>query len=549
MLYDIPSRLPPFAKIGVGWLNKLLDSIRRRTVIAGDGIRTKHTPNGVVVSVEQRLSSTPRRDIAPWKVERSGEGFRVYIPEGAFAVHVKRPMRNDISISPNESENSIANEAVDGYDGWYSIGEHPSLSDSIVAAVRDNGHIEVGFLGYMSAEYIAYFPVAHAPKSGKITQIAYGSFLIDIAIPPRYGTEMTLAPDNATSISQAIANMSGGGGGGLDASPSDAVPKVDEGDGDAGSNKAYSRGDHSHPLNVNDEELPEPIDGSITESDSGTSPSYARADHVHGAEFMANSPNSEVTADDLLPDGGTNGEASVGGSDKAAPIDHSHPLNVDETGEEVGTEIIPEVSEDAEPSMDYGGESTFYARADHTHPLFGFAPLADTSKSGITDALMLKDGSGSGEDSGKVGFDSTNPQDVFLAAPIGHSHPLNVPASTDEPEDIVFDGSVGVAKTYARSDHAHAFPSDGNNSTGIGADVAPTGTSTTDDVSGDKYGTGYNSSWTRQSDNENGFTIPIMVGMKYVNNVPTVFFRNMKIDRYGMVRGISSVTYGRGIYL
>lgn len=548
MLYDIPSRLPPFAKIGVGWLNKLLDSIRRRTVIAGYGIKTTHTPNGVVVSLSQRLSPRRGGDIAPWKVERSGEGFKVYIPKGAFAVHVKRPMLNDISISPSESENSIANEEVEGYDGWYSIGGHPSLSDSIVAAVRDDGHIEVGFFGYLSRAYIAYFPIAHAPKSGKITQIAYGSFLIDIAIPPRYGTEMTLAPDNPTSISQAIANMSGGGGG-LDASPSDAVPKVDSEDGDAGTNKAYSRGDHAHPLNVNDEELPKPIDGSITESDSGTSPSYARADHVHGAEFMANSPNSEVTADDLLPDGGTNGEASVGGSAKAAPIDHSHPLNVDETGEEVGTEIVPEVSADSEPSMDYGGESMNYARADHTHPIFGFAPLADTSKSGITDALMLKDGSGSGEYGGGVGFDSTNPQDVFFAAPIGHSHPLNVPSSSDEPKVIVFEGSVGTEKTYARSDHAHAFPSDGNNSTGIGADIAPVGTSTSEDVAGSSYGTGCDSSWTRQSDNENGFTIPIMVGMKYVNNVPTVFFRNMKIDRYGMVRGISSVTYGRGIYL
>lgn len=546
MLYDIPSRLPPFAKIGVGWLNKLLDSIRRRTVIAGYGIKTTHTPNGVVVSLSQRLSSTPRRDIAPWKVERSGGVFRVYIPEGAFAVRIRRPMADDITTSPSESKNAIANEAVDGYDEWYSIGEHPLLSKYIIAGVGADGSIRVGFLGFMSSQWITYFPVAYAPKSGKITQIAYGSFLIDITIPPRYGTEMTLAPDNATSITQAIANMSGGGG--LDASPSDAIPKVDEEDGDAGTNKAYSRGDHSHPLNVNDEELPEPIYGSKTESDSGISPSYARADHVHGVEFMANSPNSEVVADDLLPDGGTNGEALVGGSDKAAPIDHSHPLNVDETGEEVGTEIVPEVSEDAEPSTDYGGESMHYARADHTHPIFGFAKLADSAQVGIG-ITLLKDGDGDEEGGGNVGFDSTNPQDVFLSAPICHSHPLNVPGSTDTPENIVFDGSSGVARTYARSDHAHAFPSDGNNSTGIGGDDAPIGTSTTDDVAGSSYGTGYDSSWTRQSDNENGFTIPIMVGMKYVNKVPTVFFRNMKIDRYGMVRGISSVTYGRRIYL
>lgn len=59
--------------------------------------------------------------------------------------------------------------------------------------------------------------------------------------------------------------------------PSESIPIPDSSSGSAGTGNGFSRGNHSHPLNVADSGTPEDLGTAA----NGMSPKYARQDHVH----------------------------------------------------------------------------------------------------------------------------------------------------------------------------------------------------------------------------------------------------------------------------
>ncbi|KAA6370886.1 MAG: hypothetical protein EZS28_033587 [Streblomastix strix] len=123
---------------------------------------------------------------------------------------------------------------------------------------------------------------------------------------------------------------------------SDAVPLVDGGAGVAGISTEYARGDHQHPLQINDQITPS-ADSTGT---AGTSTAYARADHSHILNVSTTNPVAD-------------GTASVGTSAAYARSDHKHPLNV-----EPNSANVPLVNATAAAM----GTSQYYSRNDHVHP-------------------------------------------------------------------------------------------------------------------------------------------------------------------------------------
>lgn len=552
-IFDLPARLINGAKISASYINKLIDSIRRRTIIAGRGIITQSTPNGTVVSVIGNMGGNTLisgSGDAPWKVRYSGGKYQVYIPDGALSIRIRKSDSAVQYLTMKSAINSVLNTSTDG--DWYDFATAiPELSKDVVCNIYDDLKFGVCFEGYAAfnatGNFLSSFPIAHIESSSEIEQIAVGSYMADITIPPQYGTQLRMSPTNGTTLTDAILAASGGSGGGSDLVPSSAIPQFDTTNGNAGTSEAYSRGDHSHPLQVDDNTAPSMVDPTVPESDAGSSEAYARADHVHGADFMANSANSGVGVDSLMPDGGEDGMGAVGGSSKAAPIDHSHPLNDDIEGNDVGVEIDPLV-EGAESDVDYKGQSKHYALADHTHPLYNVAPLADKAEAGITDALMQPDGGGEdGDGTGDIGFDSGDGTDVYLAAPISHQHPLNCAKDASNIKAAAKDGDAGTAKTYARTDHVHPIPTpELTNINGIlgfpvqGAihqDASQQPTSTTLPFN--------DTEWIRDSATVNGFTISVLCRLTRNESGQVVgWFRDLTFDKYGAVRKVSAVTIG-----
>lgn len=269
---------------------------------------------------------------------------------------------------------------------------------------------------------------------------------------PRYGSELMLSTNNnSITVEGAIAALSNAiGGTGATNIPTPysgnmAVDGGGDGTGDAGSSSSYSRGDHSHPLNVPEDGAVETTDLLIDdeESEDGTSPHYARADHVHSTADLIETDPTFLERD--------YGSGGIGTNYKFAPISHFHPANFDENEAENGTRYI-EIFDDStgatgltpeqiEASV---GVSENYARSDHTHWLFGVAQLGETGATMQADSVT-----GSGGNSEK-------------AARLDHSHPLNVGGTGESGAANAIHshgetGSFGTGAKYARQDHVHPF--------------------------------------------------------------------------------------------
>ncbi|KAA6403526.1 MAG: hypothetical protein EZS28_000954 [Streblomastix strix] len=122
---------------------------------------------------------------------------------------------------------------------------------------------------------------------------------------------------------------------------SDATP-LSDGTATAGISTEYSRGDHTHPLNITTTIPPsDSVSGSV-----GTANYYARNNHSH--------PLNITTS--ILPQDSASG--SVGTANYYARNDHLHPINV-----ETNPSNIPIVN-----GVGANGSSSFYARQDHVHP-------------------------------------------------------------------------------------------------------------------------------------------------------------------------------------
>ncbi|KAA6379313.1 MAG: hypothetical protein EZS28_025159, partial [Streblomastix strix] len=123
---------------------------------------------------------------------------------------------------------------------------------------------------------------------------------------------------------------------------SDATPLVDSGTGVAGTSNEYSRGDHTHPLQVSDV-LPSK-DTSV--GTVGQPSSYARSDHQHSIQTVDTIPVTDST------------DGSYGTVDSYTRNDHFHPINV-----QTNASIISIVD-----GVGNNGTSAYYSRHDHVHP-------------------------------------------------------------------------------------------------------------------------------------------------------------------------------------
>ncbi|KAA6386324.1 MAG: hypothetical protein EZS28_018148 [Streblomastix strix] len=123
---------------------------------------------------------------------------------------------------------------------------------------------------------------------------------------------------------------------------SNSTPLIDSGTGVAGTSTEYSRGDHKHPLQVNDV-LPSK-DTSV--GTVGQASSYARSDHQHPIQTV-----------DTIPVSGS-ADGSNGTVDSYARNDHSRPINV-----QTNASIVPVVN-----GVGNNGTSAYYSRHDHVHP-------------------------------------------------------------------------------------------------------------------------------------------------------------------------------------
>ncbi|KAA6364552.1 MAG: hypothetical protein EZS28_039921, partial [Streblomastix strix] len=122
---------------------------------------------------------------------------------------------------------------------------------------------------------------------------------------------------------------------------SDATP-LSDGTATAGISTEYSRGDHTHPLNITTTISPsDSASGSV-----GTTNYYARNDHSHPLNITTSIPPQDSAS------------GSVGTANYYARNDHSHPINV-----ETNASNIPIVN-----GVGANGTSAFYARQDHVHP-------------------------------------------------------------------------------------------------------------------------------------------------------------------------------------
>ncbi|KAA6369165.1 MAG: hypothetical protein EZS28_035308 [Streblomastix strix] len=124
---------------------------------------------------------------------------------------------------------------------------------------------------------------------------------------------------------------------------SDNTPSVDSGQGVAGIQTNYARGDHQHPLQIS---TVLPSKDTAT-GEVGEATTYARSDHTHHVNLSNDVP---------LKDTGT---GTGGTSNIYASATHQHQLNVDPT-----TANVPLVNATAAAN----GTSDFYSRNDNVHP-------------------------------------------------------------------------------------------------------------------------------------------------------------------------------------
>lgn len=195
--------------------------------------------------------------------------------------------------------------------------------------------------------------------------------------------------------------------------------------------------------------------------DSGESEEAARADHTH----PLNVPETGTPEKD--------GAASRGDDATYARSDHVHPLNVDNT-------IIPQ----GVASTGASGTSSSYARADHRHAGVTVAGTTDTP-SDVAPGADVEEGSAgtaasrvyaNWDHKHKLNVGSVIPDADSSAGSAGtgevyarndHRHKLNAPTAgggdgSDYPGDIIVDtegevssGHIGSSDKYARADHDH----------------------------------------------------------------------------------------------
>lgn len=624
---DIPDRLPIGAvRLTGSWFNKLLDAVRRRTIIEGRGIRASATPNGVIISctATAQTSSVSEETVKPWDmrfVDLGSNQMRldVYLPQGIKGLTVL-----DFGFNGASGDHNVY-ECFNPYigDGWYSVGVSSVTNlEAIMSETSDYSRTVSAFFysqngssnrsiafqgsvgtrrfssanvpdGYViAAQYIfgmmadgegggyeavstsrlSTFPI-NKVKDASAQDIKYKSGAYD------YDTvyyEIELLKGRMPSGTGAIADLS------------DDIPLIDSSTGSAGSSTGAARADHRHPLQVDDSKPPEPIpvwniDPSLaTGGEVGSSKGYARADHVHPfppivANEEAQDAESEEWYLDMMPDGeggSVTGASpsdppveigSVGSSERAAPIDHSHPLNVT-TDTSVPKAIIDEDLYEGTGSVEEEclGKSREYARADHTHVISGVPWLANNPDlpTGATDGVeMMPD-----EDSASGSFG-----DGTLAAPIDHRHPMNLnPLDTwmgtggatgesgggDVANGCIFpiggtSAFFGVSPHYCREDHRHPLPTDGTGANGI-VGAAPYETADAQSISAGAtssgYGTGYNSTWDRTVNFATGgtgagFKISVVNKIAYNPSLGyfVAYFRTMTFDAYGLCKNVSAV--------
>lgn len=132
---DIPDRLPMGAVRLMGsWFNKLLDAVRRRTIIEGRGIRASATPNGVIVSctVTPPQTAFSESKPIPWTLRAKGTLVQIYIPTlGQTSPTVIK--LNDSILPSNHAgiaDISYLSSYADEDDvGWYTIYDVASVGN------------------------------------------------------------------------------------------------------------------------------------------------------------------------------------------------------------------------------------------------------------------------------------------------------------------------------------------------------------------------------------------------------------------------------------
>lgn len=615
---DIPDRLPMGAVRLMGsWFNKLLDAVRRRTIIEGRGIRATSTPNGVIISCTSTSKSASVADdtVKPWDMRFVDVGdsklrLDVYIPQG----------NKGLSFVPVEFNGSpwgyveiILNPYIG--DGWYAVGETTTAhledifnygwtSGVFAQAFVGGGKYAIAFeggdgVGSFTSAVTTGYEILNGYCIGKlveedggygvITTSRISSFTVNQMEVP-FATEIAMSSGDASTVYAVVNGIKERmpSGGGALAELSDDIPLSDTQEGSAGSSTGAARADHQHPLQVDDSKPPEPIpvwniDPSLaTGGEVGSSTGYARADHVHPfPPIVANEDAQDEEGEewylDMMPDGeggSVTGASpsdppveigSVGSSERASPIDHSHPLNVT-TDTSVPKEIIDDDLYSGTGSVEEEclGKSRAYARADHTHVISGVPWLANNPDlpTGATDGVeMMPD-----EDSASGSFG-----DGTLAAPIDHRHPMNLNpldtwmgasgATGESGGGDVADGCIfpiggtsaffGISPHYCREDHRHPLPTDGTGANGI-VGAKPYETADSQSISAGAtpsgYGNGYNATWSRDANFATGGT-GAGFKMSVVNKIaynPSIgyfvaYFRTLTFDAYGLCKNVSAV--------
>lgn len=548
------------------WVNRLLDAVRRRTIIGGRGILATSTPNGTIITATANGGGggVTAAGNAPWDL-RVRDGFiEIYLPQNAHITVVA--LRNGDSSASSRYEvitPSVVNPASTEV-GWRKVSKADFSSDEfqpptgltdIRAYIYKDANQALygyrivigtwvnGLLYSSSAVVDSGWDMLYGRTIGvaeisaeKEAVSAYAtakqnSFLISDLDIPENGYDVPFSQNDSQTISEKITQLQNRlpSGGGSAAGLTDVIPSLDTPDGNAGSSTGAARADHQHPLQVS-ENLPAdiPVDGfEGVETDNGAvgeASRYARADHVHGFPKVVGNDNSDADALDILPDGeggsitGASGDVeqvgALGMSAFAAALDHSHPLNISADFNEVKDILKVGGTGATEGDLESClGTSSTYARADHTHPISGMTWLANDPDlpSGATAGLSLLPDEGTNP-SGSIGAGT-------LAAPIDHRHPLNINAldtrwgtgATGATSDTYGDDATGIIQPigmFAKFGTSECYCREDHHhpipTDGTGATGIGTSPSTDyPQTTGDYDGSDYGTGWDASWDRDN----------------------------------------------
>lgn len=622
---DIPDRLPMGAVRLMGsWFNKLLDAVRRRTIIQGNGIRTQATPNGVIISASSSPSAGVSKadgEYEPWDIRINEEYVEIYLPQNSIQITAFEKGEDNILGTKYDTYYPTIVNTQSEDSGWYKVCK---TSNTWITTPSDGGHrilaliyktqslttfsyriafgvhigsAEISTTATIGGSWSGLYHrcIGTAEFSDREIVSAYSAskentILINDLEIPETGWDISFSATDSQPVSEKIIQLQNRmpSGTGAIADLSDDIPLIDYSIGSAGSSTDAARADHQHPMQVDDSKPPEPIpvwniDPSLaTGGEVGSSTGYARADHIHPfppivANEEAQYAEGEEWYLDMMPDGeggSVTGASpsdppveigSVGSSERAAPIDHSHPLNVT-TDTSKPKAIIDEDLYEGTGSVEEEclGKSREYARADHTHVISGVPWLANNPDlpTGATDGVEMMPDEDSA--SGSFGYGT-------LAAPIDHRHPMNLNpldtwisgsgATGEGGGGDVADGCIfpiggtsaffGISPHYCREDHRHPLPTDGIGANGI-VGSEPYETADSQSISAGAtssgYGAGYNATWDRNVNFATGgtgagFQISVVNKISYNPSLGyfVAYFRTLTFDAYGLCKNVSEV--------